>query len=187
MKKVILGFAVLSIFLFSCKSENKKEQTVENSDNIEIGTPKVRTVDDVKPEKKNKLRSNAMDEINFRKQEVSSAPVKEITDQIWTYEFIYDGQTMKTPQAAKGEWIDFNEDLTYHYGVNSERKGSGIYHYTLDSGELFMLETSNNSPPQKWLAKVSGNVLILAGRPSMEYGNTYGQSKLVRTETKPNL
>jgi hypothetical protein len=77
-----------------------------------------------------------------------------------------------------GQWIDFKADHTYAYGENTNIKGNGRYHYSLDKGLVLMVDNDSSKKAQEYEAKFADDVMILVGTAT--YGDNSFQMKLER-------
>lgn len=102
---------------------------------------------------------------------------------MWEYEFIFSGKNMTKPETLAGHWIDFNNDMTYTYGLYQEQTGSGIYTFSLDSGLLLLIDDSDKVKPQEFESKVFDRTLVMDGNHIYK-DNNYN-AKLKRITERP--
>lgn len=106
-----------------------------------------------------------------------------LTSDHWAYEFVFDGSQMSKKGVYDGHWIKFGDDHTYQYGVGNDVKGSGQYHYSLDSEKMIMVDDKDDKMPEEWEIKAQDEVMIMVG--SGYFGNNPRQSKMLRWNGRP--
>ena len=79
------------------------------------------------------------------------------------------------------KWIDFKDNFTYDYGMDKEKKGSGIYTYNFDTGLLLMVDDDISIKPNEYNVKIHNDIIILEGKSTYEDNNI--QAKLGRLST----
>ncbi len=121
-------------------------------------------------------RAQALAIINHRlKSDSDSYAIVEADT--WEYEFVYNREMSKPGQFA-GVWLDFKPDHTYEYGKNATVKGSGRYNYSVDRGEVVMVDNDNTKKPQEWTVKHAGDMMVMVGTAT--YKDNHIQQRLAR-------
>ncbi len=130
-----------------------------------------------------KLRSQALGILAHRiKHDPKSYAIIEAG--ILNYEYVYNGRQMSKKGEYTGDWIDFKNDFTYDYGRYDSVLGGGRYHYSMDKGELVMVDNEASKNPQEWTIKAGGDMIVKVG--TQTYGNNAFQIKLNRSPEKPS-
>lgn len=80
-------------------------------------------------------------------------------------------------QHFVGQWLKFEKDYTYKYGIGNEEIGGGIYHHAGSDSKLFMLDNDIQLEPKLWDLKSNSEFFNFLGRPIIviEDDNGHGQ------------
>jgi len=175
-KNTILFTSLCTILLYCCGSNVDSPKIVEELKSATSSSFK----EDVTADPK--MRSQALGILAHRmKNEPESYAIIEAG--VLNYEYVYDGRKMSKKGEYAGDWIDFKNDFTYEYGRYDEIIGSGKYHYSLDKGEMVMVDNDASKNPQEWTIKAGGDMIVKVG--TQTYGNNAFQIKLNRIPQKP--
>lgn len=197
MNKKFLNLKVLTYFIFgsallliSCNSDkvNRPQPILETNKAIPVVT-KTSTSEDSQSNSTNLVtnrkaspnevatkRAQALAIINHRlKSDSDSYAI--IEADTWEYEFVYNRE-MSKPGEYAGVWLDFKPDHTYEYGTNSKINGSGRYNYSLDRGEVLMVDNDATKKPQEWTVKHADEMMVMIGTAT--YKDNHIQQKLLR-------
>jgi len=112
-------------------------------------------------------------------------PLSMVTSPYWIWAGFFDGKGMIHPDKLTGQWLKFDEDFTYSYGLYDALNGTGKYHYRLDDGSLIMLDDNEKLQPKEWQLQSNGIAIALIGRHGFEINNGM-QMKLAPRDVKPS-
>jgi hypothetical protein len=176
----------------SCKQEKKiglSTSTVVGDNNKTSKNPgdnllleDLNKLDTVKTLDIEKMRGAALAFIEFRREKGNN-PQASLDVGAWGYDGIFQGGKFLPLSEVTGKWIDFSEKWTYEYGDSSGKKGSGIYHYSMDDKILLMLDNNPKIKPYEYEVKIINAVMLLMGKSTYEDGNY--QAKLGKLEKAP--
>lgn len=176
----ILGSALL---LFSCKSDKVERPSAilpaskaKNTNNASSGTQERLVKKQASSNEIATQRAQALAIINHRlKSNSESYAILEADT--WEYQFVYNKE-MSKPGEYDGIWLDFYADHTYEYGKNSTIQGSGKYVYSIDKGEVVMIDNDTSKKPQEWTIKHADDFMVMIGTAT--YKDNHIQQKLIR-------
>jgi len=198
MKKTIFTLIVCTaIGMFQgCKESGAKgssdEKSTTEQKSKKVSTPIsdmpqdlriIKNMDQVKDNELPEMLEDANRIINHRYEDTERKAYIIVDKDLWEYEFIFKGKEMTKPGELKGNWIDFNQDLTYTYGKFDEVRGSGIFTYDAGTGLMILIDDNSNIKPQEFEAKVYDATLIMDGN-AVYKDNNYN-AKLKRVEERP--
>lgn len=127
------------------------------------------------------FRAHAKELVKMRSQKEKAMAF--MTSDHWAYEFVFSGSEMSKKGALDGQWLKFEDDHTYTYGLANTVNGSGEYHYSLDSEKLIMVDDKDDMMPEEWEIKAQDEVMIMVG--SGYFGNNPRQCKMLRWNGRP--
>lgn len=175
------------------RSAPDKSTSIESEPLAEFGGLTQAEMDAIRAEKaQEKAEEMARNRPGYRayaKQLIKTRAEKEeamslLTSDHWAYEFVHDGYEMSKSGAYDGQWLKYEDDHTYEYGLRNEVQGSGTYHYSVTSGVMIMLDNDENKLPEEWNVKSRDEVMILEGA-TINFGNNPRQCKLLRWNGRP--
>lgn len=102
---------------------------------------------------------------------------------VWEYEAAFKEGAMSKPGEYTGHWIDFAEDGSYEFGVYTETKGRGKYHYDNDTHLLLLVNDDPQVKPEEYELKLLQSVMIMMGKST--YQDNGFQAKLLKSEKRP--
>jgi len=189
----VIGYLVICTFVlsvFACKTDGTSNNTAQNPTKVKpqtVNEAAAREIDRLNMQgarQKGKvdvvgLRAQALSILNHRLKKETKTYAS-IESGIWEYQFVFEGK-MSEPGQYKGVWIDFKNDHTYNYGINSKVEGSGRYNYQFDRGELLIVDNDAGRRPQEFTAKLQNDAMVLIGT------NTYGDRNIqMKLEKAPD-
>lgn len=180
---IYLTFAVLSFFLFSCKSESKPNP-VETSKTETIDEGNLVSLNQVSDTDIDNWNKSAISILEHRIKQDKNESWAAIEHGIWEYEAIFADGKMSQPNEVKGRWIDFLDDATYQYGEKAAIKGKGKYHYSPETGLLLMVDDNKAKKPIEYKAKIVGDIFVFTG--STVYKDNGTQGKLNKIMQRPS-
>lgn len=179
MRKINLWFPLFLCVLaaLSCKTDRKADvNTVEKPVAISEELRLTRNMsDDLTENQLIEMHVEADQLINQRWKESDKKSWAILTSKIWEYNMIYNGSEMSKPGYLKGQWIVFNDDLTYEYGHMKDKLGSGKYHYSPDTGLLIMKDNSRAVKPNELTVQPGSEELIIVGTSRFGDNNMQGR------------
>lgn len=176
-------FATIYLLCISCKNTNSSGSE-DRKDTIkqEIAGGEERVTEKASSPKQIKAwNASANSILKFRKEK-SSKPYSIIDVGVWEYKFEF-LSGMKQPKAIDGNWIDYNQDLTYEYGYYDQIQGRGKYHFDLDTGLMLMVDDDETKPPHEYKLKLVNDICIFQGEST--YGDGGMQAKLEKIPQRP--
>lgn len=64
-----------------------------------------------------------------------------------------------------GQWLKFDDDYTFKYGIYDRVIGSGIFHYSESTERLMMLDDDPQIEPKMWTIKSNSDYINMMGLP----------------------
>ena len=176
-------FLCLSIVLASCKDNNKSAQDqTENTQAVDQSNYNLISNEEYSAEEIKELNNSASSIVEHRIEQDSNIWAH-IEYNVWEYEFVFQNGEMSEQGDYAGYWIDMEIGHKYTYGIKGEKLGSGRYHYSPHTELLLLVDDNPNVKPRQYRAKITGQMMVLAGNP--EYRDNGFQSKLVRVSSIP--
>lgn len=188
MSKVTLSCFVI-LLMFSCKEKEDKimaskptEEAIKinQSANIEAFFPLLNQ-SDVSTNEVAAYRKSAFDIVHYRNKEQGNKVYIILEKDQWKVEAVFKGSSFIRHDSIGVKWIDFKDNFTYDYGMDKEKKGSGIYTYNFDTGLLLMVDDDISIKPNEYNVKIHNDIIILEGKSTYEDNNI--QAKLGRLST----
>lgn len=162
---------VLGLSLHSCKSDTKKAETKPSKEYKEA-TPAITSL---------RVQAKSVYDYRLKNAEFSTAQI--LDNGVWEFKFTFAEGAMSELGALAGKWIDFKDDNTYEYGLYSDVKGSGIYHYDPIATIVLLLDNDPSEKPQEFEMKIVMDALVMVGQKT--YNDNGTQSKLDKREVRP--
>lgn len=129
------------------------------------------------------LRTEALTELNDWWKKHDKKSFIALDQDLYVYDRVHNGEVLSAPGQYADYWVDYNEDLTYTYGMNQKELGSGKYYFDGDKMKLLMVDNDENIKPRKYDVKTVGEALIIVGDP--QYKDNNFQAKLEKAQQKP--
>ncbi len=137
---------------------------------------------EVSQEQINQWAASAAAVVDFRKREQGTTDYSFLVTGQWDYKFVASGSSIKPGSAMNGKWIKFLEGLKYEYGDADGKQGSGIYHFSLDTDLIILVDDKKNIKPQEYKVMTAGNAMVFQGKPT--YSDNHIQMKLENESLK---
>ncbi len=139
--------------------------------------------DKVTPDMIAAMHKEADQILEYRVKETGKKSWQSLTSGYWEYEFIFNGGEMSKPGEMSGNWVNFDDNLTYQYGYYENTIGKGRYHYDLDEETLLMVDTKSGIKPNEYEVKMTSDVIVLIGKDTYK-DNNY-QTKIKKVGNQP--
>jgi len=171
-------FVIAFIFLWSCgASDTTAPQMTTGSYEDKIAfpfnLPKAKEGDDM-----DAVRSKFKDLILERQKNVSG----DLFDITYYHVAPHGFANLRKrigPKAFVGQWMKFEQDFTYTYGVYDKVIGSGIYHYTDQDFFLMLLDSDKQIEPRLFSLQSNSEFFNFIGRPIMFVDDGTGENLLL--------
>jgi len=171
---------IASLFLlYSCGSSESSPKVATDAGSYDdkimfpFNLPKAKEGDDMKV-----IRSKMKDIIEERQQKVKG----DLFDITYYYISPHGFANLRKrtgPQAFVGQWMKFETDYTYTYGVYDKVIGSGIYHYTDQDFFLMLLDDDSHIEPRLFSLQSNSEFFNFIGRPIMFADDGTGENLLL--------
>lgn len=189
MERFLWLSAMMSILMISCKNDSSMRNTSAgtrtiNEDSL-IKSGYTRILSEAESEEQIQAwRLNADAVIKFRSEEDNNKSWAILTTGVWEEEFVFEAEMDKPEKIEPGNWIQYNDDLSYTYGHYDEVKGSGRYHYNPDTKLLIMLDDDPKKAPTEYEAQIANSMMVWSGQ--LTYKNNGTQKKLIKIKERPS-
>lgn len=188
MKRIFWVSTMLSFLVISCKNDsNLKDtyssiRTVDEDSLIKSGYTRILSKAETE-EQIQAWRLNADAVIKFRSEKDNNKSWAILTSGVWEEEFVFEAGMDKPEKKEPGNWIQYNDDLSYTYGHYNEVKGSGRYHYSPETKLLIMIDDDPKVAPTEYEVQIANGMMVWSGQ--LTYKNNSTQKKLIKINKRP--
>jgi len=147
--------------------------TYEEKIQFPFNLPKAKKGDDVAG-----IRSRFKKVVDLRRNNLTS-DLFDLTYNFITPHGFANLRKRKGAASFRGQWVKFEKDFTFRYGMYDKLIGGGLYHYSDQDGFLMLLDDDEKVEPRLFSIQYNSEFYNFIGRPIMFIDDGNGENLLL--------